>query len=266
MSPAGQADHERLTDYFRQFPAVIVAFSGGIDSSVLVMAAFKALGVKAVAVTCESPTSDPSESACASQLAGMFGFPHVILSRDELECEEFRRNPVDRCYFCKKQLSDKLIEYAGGNGVKVIVEGTNSDELAGHRPGFAALQEVGIRSPLAELGIGKDGVRAIGRLLGLPNAEKPSTACLASRIPYGQEITSSVLARVGEAESFLRSEGFGQLRVRCFEDIAVIEVLPEDFDRVLDKREEIVGRLSELGFERISLDLAGFRSGSMNQS
>jgi uncharacterized protein len=260
------SSYRRLLDCFKTLDSVVVAFSGGVDSSVLAKASFDVLGGKALAVTLISPASDPGEIESAKEVARHIGVKHVLVEYNELDNNDFKSNTPDRCYYCKRELAKKLLQIAGEHGFKSIVEGTNAEDLQGHRPGARALRELGIQTPLADQGFSKSDVRALASRLGLPNAGKPSTACLASRIPYGVVITEVLLSRVSAAESVLRSLGVGQVRVRCFGDVAVIEVMPDDFDIVFNNRQEVSDRLLEAGFKRVTLDLIGYRSGSMSHS
>lgn len=261
----------KLEEWFRgRGGPVVVAFSGGVDSSVVVAAAARALSPSNVyAVTAESPLYPRSELEWARKVAELLGVNHVIVDSNELEDESFASNPPLRCYFCKKELARKLKEVAARVGAKVIVDGTNSEDLSGHRPGYLAFREEGIHSPLAELGFTKSDTRQVAKLLDLPNWDKPSTACLASRIPYGQRITPERLKRIEAAEAAVRTlTGARQVRVRDHGDIARIEVGREE--RRLFFSEEVMDRVAEelklLGWRYVALDLEGYRSGSMDES
>ncbi|MBD3388878.1 MAG: ATP-dependent sacrificial sulfur transferase LarE [Candidatus Altiarchaeales archaeon] len=240
-----------LADYFKGLESVLVAFSGGVDSSVLAKAAYECLGEDAVAVTFDTPTLPRSEMMEARETAEHIGIRHVVVRYTELSNEDFRRNPDERCYYCKRMMSEKLKEVARELGVHSIVEGTTADELEGHRPGYRALQEAGVLSPMAELGLTKDDVRRMALEYGLRH-DKPSGACLSSRIPSGTEITEELLIKVEESEDFLRSLGLSQVRVRVEGDCARIETYRDDFPIVLEHAGEIV---EELPFKRVSLDL-----------
>jgi len=264
MSDNANENYDRLIGFFKDFNSVVVAFSGGVDSSVLASIAFQALGEKALAVTLVSPTSDPSELESADSIASLIGLNHIKYDHSELIDDDFKSNPFDRCYYCKKMLASKIIKIASEKGFDTVVEGTNASELKGHRPGFKALKELGVVSPFAELGIDKDDVRSIAKFMGLPNYDKPSTACLSSRIPYGTKISGEILEMIALSESFIRDLGVDQVRVRVLDDVAVVEVLPESFSLIVDNGVEISKKLNQLGFKRITLDLAGYRTGSMN--
>jgi uncharacterized protein len=260
----------KLEEWFKAIGGpVVVAFSGGVDSSVVLAAAARALGLSRVyAVTADSPTYSRTELEWAKRVAGLLGVNHVIIGTNELDDENFASNPPIRCYYCKKELAQRLKEVAERVGAKVIVDGTNSEDLGGHRPGYLAFKEESVRSPLAELGFTKSDIRQVARLLGLPNWDKPSMACLASRIPYGQRITLERLKRIEAAEEAVRAlTGARQVRVRDHGDIARIEVGRGDrrlffSEEVMD---EVARRLKQLGWRYVALDLEGYRSGSMDE-
>lgn len=257
----------KLRSYFSKFESALIAFSGGVDSSVLAKTAYDALGEKALAVTIDSPTIDRTELAYAKKIAKHIGIKHVILRDDELENECFRKNEPDRCYHCKKGIIGLMQEYAKGLGIKAVIEGTNAEEVLGHRPGYKAVKESGALSPLAELGFKKQEIREMAAYLGLPNAQKPSMACLSSRIPYGTMITRELLDQVSKAEAAVRKEapGIKQLRIRSIGELAVIEVSPEDFQGILEKSSVISGKLKGMGYKRIVLDIEGYSTGSLSR-
>jgi len=254
---------ERLRAYFRKLDGAVVAYSGGVDSSVLAKTAHDILGKKAIAVTVKSQTMDASELAAAKKTAKEIGIRHAVLEYRVKE-KRFWENAKDRCYYCKKEIAGVLKKFAAENGTMPVVEGTNAEDLLGHRPGYRALKEAGILNPYVELGITKKDIRCIASLLCLPNAEKPSAACLVSRIPYGTKITEELLKKVSRAEKIVRSAGVSQIRVRCFCDVAVIEVCPKDYDRVLAAKKGISQGLRRLGFSRVALDLDGYATGRMD--
>jgi uncharacterized protein len=260
----------KLEEWFKAIGGpVVAAFSGGVDSSVVLAAAARALGPSRVyAVTADSPTYSRTELEWAKRVAGLLGVNHVIIGTNELDDENFASNPPIRCYYCKKELAQRLKEVAERVGAKVVVDGTNSEDLGGHRPGYLAFKEEGVRSPLAELGFTKSDIRQVARLLGLPNWDKPSMACLASRIPYGQRITLERLKRIEAAEEAVRAlTGARQVRVRDHGDIARIEVGRGE-RRLLFSEEvmdEVARRLKQLGWRYVALDLEGYRSGSMDE-
>jgi len=248
-----------------QRTSAIIAFSGGVDSSVLAALAHRALGDKAIAVTADSPTLSPGELDCAKAVAKEIGITHKVISYDELGEPGFANNPVDRCYYCKKGLIRELKKFAAEHDVKSIIEGTNLSDLKNHRPGHRAVIEEDVYNPYVEFKVTKEEIRQMARELGLSVADKPSMACLSSRFPYGQKITSDALLRVGEAENYLRDHGFRIVRVRDHAGLARIEVMPMEMAHFMEIREEVLAKFKELGFLYVTLDLMGFRSGSMDE-
>jgi len=268
MDKSIQEKFDRLKEIFQTMGRVVVAFSGGVDSSFLLRVAKDALGDRNVlAVTALSPLYPDRELAGAKKVTQDMGVKHLLIESNELEIEGFSENPPNRCYFCKTELFGELRNLAQKEGIPFIVEGSTLDDEKDHRPGKKAIQELGIRSPLKEAFFTKDDVRKISRTLGLPTWDKPSFACLASRFPYGEQITPEALRMVDEAEAFLLSLGFKQVRVRHYQSLARIEVYAEEMSRLMDGslREKVVGRLKEIGYHYVTLDLQGFRSGSMNE-
>ncbi len=260
---------EKLTERIRSMQSVAVAFSGGVDSAVVAKAAVLALGDSAVAVTSVSPSLAPEELIDARQQARLIGIRHVELKTSEFEKEQYRRNHPDRCYFCKDTLYSAIEHALPQLGVTVVLNGTNKDDLGDYRPGLRAASEYQVRSPLAEEGLSKTDVRALAAFWCLPSADKPAAPCLASRIAYGVEVTEVRVARIAEAESFLRGLlQCRELRVREeAAELARIEV-PLSILPVITEpqhREAISSRLRSLGFRAVTLDLEGFRSGSMNE-
>jgi uncharacterized protein len=246
----------------------VVAFSGGVDSTLLLSVAHEVLGDRALAVTAFSETYPTREGEAALELARSLGTPVVTIETSELEIENFADNPPERCFYCKSELFGKLLEVAKERGLPCVVDGSNADDLSDHRPGRQAACNLGVRSPLMEAGLSTHDIRQLSKERGLPTWDKPSLACLASRFPYGDRITAEKLRQVGEAESFLREQGFSQVRVRHHGDIARIEVEPDQVPRLLDGdlRRAVVDRLRALGFVYVTVDLQGFRSGSMNET
>jgi len=244
---------------------VLIAFSGGVDSSVLAALAHRALADKAIAVTADSQTLSPGELEGAKAVAKEIGITHMIISYDELAEPGFANNPLDRCYYCKKGLIRELKKFAIEHDVKSIIEGTNISELKNHRPGHRAVIEEEVYNPYVEFKVTKEEIRKMARKLGLSVADKPSMACLSSRFPYGQRITTEALVRVGEAENFLCAHGFRIVRVRDHTGIARIEIMPDEMERFMDIRKEVLAKFKELGFLYVTLDLMGFRSGSMDE-
>ena len=269
MSPVLRAKMEEAVKMLRGFGKILVAFSGGIDSTLVAYLAKLAVGDNAIAVTANSPSVPQTEMEDARRLAKEIGITHMVIRTEELDDPRYVSNPANRCYFCKKELSGKLKQLAADLGASTIVDGTNADDMFGHRPGAAALAEEGVRRPLSEVGMTKPEVRELSRVLGLPNFDKPSMPCLSSRIQYGQTISPERLMRVEKSESFIRSvTDVKELRVRDHGDLARIEVGKDE--RNLFFNEELldtIGKaLREFGFKYVSFDLFGYRTGSMNET
>jgi uncharacterized protein len=256
---------DRVKDLLEDTGGVVVAFSGGVDSSLLAFLARQALGVRAVAVTADSSTLPGGELEAARQVAREIGIRHVVIDYDELSEDGFAENTPLRCYYCKRGLFQRLKMVACEHGISAVVDGTNVSELKGHRPGYQAALEAGVLMPFVECGVTKEEIRELSRYFGLSTFDKPQMACLSSRFPYGQRITLEALRRVDCAEAYLRGFGLRQLRVRDHGGLARIEVEPEQFNLILDNKAEIIGFLKQLGFRYVSLDLQGFRSGSMDE-
>lgn len=259
---------QRLKEIFQSMGRVLVAYSGGVDSTLLLRVARDTLrDQNVVAVTALSPLYPERELAGAKRVTQALEVKHLLIESNELEIAEFSKNPLNRCYYCKRELFEKLVNLSKELGIRSIVEGSTLDDEKDHRPGRMAIQELGIRSPLKEALFTKMEVRELAKELGLTTWDKPSFACLASRFPYGEEITSEGLRMVGEAENFLFGLGFKQVRVRHYQNLARIEVFQEEMGRLIDGslREEVVSHLKKIGYRYITLDLQGFRSGSMNE-
>jgi uncharacterized protein len=264
VTPPPEETLEALSSLVRSYGSAVVAYSGGVDSALVAAIAARELGDRALACIGASPSYPERELRDAIDLAAKLGIRHRIIRTAEHLDPEYVANDRDRCYFCKRDLFEKLRAVKDADGLAVILDGANASDLDDHRPGLAAAAERAVRSPLAEAGIDKAQVRAIARQLGLPVWDKPAMACLASRVPHGTPIRPEMLARIERAESVLDSLGFTQCRVRHHGDIARIELLPDDLARALDMRERIVEAIRSIGYRFVTLDLAGFRSGSLS--
>ncbi len=258
---------DQLTALFAAMDRALIAYSGGIDSTLVAKVAHDVLGDRALAVTANSPSLLPADLEEAQVQAAAMGIAHEIVATHELDNPSYAANPVNRCYFCKSELHDTLKPLALQRGYPYVVDGVNADDLGDYRPGIQAAQERGARSPLAEVGITKLEVRQISRQLGLPWWDKPAQPCLSSRFPYGEAITLGKLRRVGQAELYLRHLGLRQLRVRSQEDTARIEIPAETIKEFVANTdlEALVKALQDYGFTYVTLDLEGFRSGKLNQ-
>jgi uncharacterized protein len=257
----------RLTDLLASFESVVVAFSGGVDSAYLAWAATRVLGPAALCVTADSPSYPDHHRQLALRIAREFHLHHEVIETSEMERPEYRANPVNRCYFCKHELYTSLTHVAAERGCEVIVDGSNADDRADYRPGRVAAREFGVRSPLDEADLTKTDIRELSRRAGLPTWDEPASACLSSRIPYNSEVTPEKLRMIESAEQALHALGFRICRVRHHDALARLEIGVDELPRALepDVRTRIVRELRAIGYQHVTIDLQGYRMGSLNE-
>ena len=260
--------YERLKEYIKSLGSVVIAFSGGVDSTFLLKTAHDVLGDKAMAVTASSCSFPERELNEARKFCRANGIAHEVCKSEELDIDGFRQNPPNRCYLCKHELFEKIIDIAAEKGFENVAEGSNMDDMGDYRPGLQAIAELEVKSPLRFAGLYKEDIRQLSKQLDLPTWNKPSFACLASRFVYGETISEEKLGMVERAEQLMIDLGFRQVRVRMHGRIARIEVLPEEIERAVQPeiREKINEKFKKYGFSYVTLDLAGYRTGSMNET
>jgi pyridinium-3,5-biscarboxylic acid mononucleotide sulfurtransferase len=258
----------RLHDILAGYRSVLIAFSGGVDSAYLAIAASAALGSRALAVTADSASYPDAHRRLALSIASDFGFTHEVIHTGELERPEYRANPANRCYYCKDELYGRLTALAAERDLAVVIDGNNADDRGDYRPGRQAAREHGVRSPLDEADLTKDDIRELARAAGLESWNEPASACLSSRIPYGTEVSDEKLRQIERAETALRDLGFRVFRVRHHDSVARLEIARSEMARALepDVNARLVAALKELGYQYVSLDLQGYRLGSLNEA
>ncbi|MDT7602392.1 MAG: pyridinium-3,5-biscarboxylic acid mononucleotide sulfurtransferase [Acidobacteriota bacterium] len=266
-APATLAKEEALRALFRAAGSVLVAYSGGVDSSYVALVATEELGERALCVTGDSASLAARQREQAAETARRFNFNHEVIRTEELADPRYTANPSNRCYFCKTELYTKLAPLARERGIAFVVDGSTTDDLGDYRPGRVAASEHGVRSPLVEVGMSKDELRALSLRAGLPNWDAPASPCLSSRVAYGTQVTIKRLREVETGEEIMRALGFREFRVRHHDELVRLEIAPAELERALDRRvtDELARRFRALGFRYVTLDLHGYRTGAMNE-
>lgn len=261
-----QEKYQHLQEYLRSLGSVAVAFSSGVDSTFLLRVAHDVLGDRVLAVTASSCSFPERELKEAEAFCRQAGIAHIVCKSEELDIEGFRQNPKNRCYLCKHELFEKIWSIAKEHGLAAVVEGSNMNDNGDYRPGLIAVKELGVKSPLREAELHKEEIRELSKQLGLPTWNKQSFACLSSRFVYGETISEEKLGMVDKAEQMLLDLGFHQVRVRIHDRIARIEIIPEEFEKLLTVRQQVSDTFHALGFTYVTMDLTGYRTGSMNET
>jgi uncharacterized protein len=265
VKTTSQVKLKQLQQMLTDMKSCAIAYSGGVDSTFLIKVAYDTLGTNALAVTATSSTYPQRELKDAKRFAHTIGIPHLIIHSKELDITKFSDNPPDRCYYCKKELFRKIQQIAQEHHLNTVLDGSNADDAFDYRPGAKARKELGVISPLKDVGLTKQEIRDLSHTMHLESSEKPAFACLASRFPYGVKITKERLKQVQSAEEYLFSLGIKQSRVRYHDHIARIEVASDDFHTILSHAKKVIKRFKKLGFTYITLDLEGYRTGSLNE-
>ena len=260
------AKYIKLKNYLKELKTAAVAFSSGVDSTFLLKTAKEVLGSNIIAISANFNSFPQKELNEAVEFCRKEQIKHIIIEFNELDIEGFSQNPANRCYLCKKELFKNILEIAKSNNIENVLEGSNTDDVMDYRPGMQALKELNIKSPLRYSGLSKKEIRILSEKMNLPTSNKPSFACLASRFVFGETITKEKLQMVENAEQFLFDMGYNQVRVRIHNNIARIEVMPDDFENILKNRSEITDKFKNLGFVYVTMDLQGYRTGSMNET